>query len=172
MRLKNKIALITGSASGIGKSCAEIFAQEGATVIVSDIDDNKGQQLADKIGENALYQHLDVKNEEDWIRVTKFIQERFIKLDILVNNAGITGFVPDMGPQDPEHATIESWNYVHAVNLDGVFLGCKYAISMMRKHGGSIINMSSRSGIVGIPRAGAYASSKAAVRNHTKTVAL
>ena len=70
MRLKNKIALITGSASGIGKSCAEIFAQEGATVIVSDIDDSKGQQLADKIGENALYQHFDVKSEEDWIRAT------------------------------------------------------------------------------------------------------
>lgn len=172
MRLKNKIALITGSASGIGQSCAEIFAHEGATVIIYDIDDSKGQQLARKIGENALYQHLDVKNEVEWVKITKFIQDRFQTLDILVNNAAITGFVPDMGLQDPEHATIDSWHYVHAVNLDGVFLGCKYAISMMKNQGGSIINMSSRSGLVGIPRAGAYASSKAAVRNHTKTVAL
>ena len=172
MRLKSKIALITGGASGIGQACAEIFAHEGATVIISDIDDSKGQQLAHKIGENALYQHLDVKNENEWVEITKFIQNRFQKLDILVNNAGITGFIPDMGLQDPEHATMDSWHYVHAVNLDGVFLGCKYAISMMKNQGGSIINMSSRSGLVGIPRAGAYASSKAAVRNHTKTVAL
>jgi 3(or 17)beta-hydroxysteroid dehydrogenase len=172
MRLKNKIALITGSASGIGQSCAEIFANEGATVIISDIDDYKGQKLAHDIGQNSLYQHLDVKNEVEWVKVAEFIKSHFQKLDILVNNAGITGFVPDMGLQDPEHATLDSWHKVHAVNLDGVFLGCKHAISMMKNHGGSIINISSRSGLVGIPRAAAYASSKAAVRNHTKTVAL
>lgn len=172
MRLKNKIALITGAASGIGRSCAELFAKEGATVIITDIDDDNGQQLTTKIGENSLYYHLDVKNELDWVSITQFVSKQFKHLDILVNNAGITGFVPDMGLQDPEHATLDSWHYVHAVNLDGVFLGCKHAISMMKNNGGSIINISSRSGIVGIPRAAAYASSKAAVRNHTKTVAL
>jgi 3(or 17)beta-hydroxysteroid dehydrogenase len=172
MRLKNKIALITGGASGIGRSCAEIFAQEGATVIVTDINDQNAQQLVAEIGKKSLYHHLDVKSESEWKKITSFIQERFKSLDILVNNAGITGFVPDMGLQDPECATLESWHHVHAVNLDGVFLGCKYGISMMKTNGGSIINISSRSGIVGIPRAAAYASSKAAVRNHTKTVAL
>lgn len=172
MRLKNKIALITGSAMGIGEACAKIFAQEGATVIITDIDDEKGQQLAKEIGKKSFYHHLDVKNEQEWIELTKFIHDKFGKLDILINNAGITGFTSHMSVHDPEHATLASWQHVHAVNLDSVFLGCKYAISLMKKQGGSIINMSSRSGIVGIPRAAAYASSKAAIRNHTKTVAL
>ena len=172
MRLKNKIALITGAASGIGKSCAEMFAAEGATVIVSDINDDQGQSTVNHIGSNAIYHHLDVKTESEWIAITSFIEDNYKSLDIVVNNAGITGFVPDIGSQDPEHTSLDSWHRVHAVNLDGVFLGCKYAIAMMKKHGGSIINISSRSGIVGIPRAAAYASSKAAVRNHTKTVAL
>ena len=90
------------------------------------------------------------------------------------NNAGITGFFPPLGPQDPEHATLESWRAVHATNLDGVFLGCKHAIGAMKppRGGGSIVNISSRSGQVGISGAAAYASSKAGVRNHTKSVAL
>ncbi len=92
-------------------------------------------------------------------------------MDILFNNAGITGVNEDLGSQDPEHISLDSWYQIHRVNLDGVFLGCKYGISLMKQHDGSIINMSSRSGIVGIPRASAYASSKAAIRNHTKTVA-
>jgi len=91
----------------------------------------------------------------------------------VVNNAGITGFEEAMRPHDPEHASLADWRAVHEVNLDGTFLGCRYAIGAMRSGGaGSIINISSRSGLVGIPAAAAYASSKAAVRNHTKTVAL
>ena len=94
-------------------------------------------------------------------------------IDVVVNNAGITGFEDSPGPHDPEHATLEEWHRVHAVNLDGTFLGCRYAIRAMRAKGaGSIINMSSRSGLVGIPGAAAYASSKAAIRNHSKSVAL
>jgi len=94
-------------------------------------------------------------------------------LDILVNNAGITGFEGPPVPHDPEHASLADWHAVHAVNLDGTFLGCRAAIRAMRpQRAGSIINISSRSGIVGIPAAAAYASSKAAIRNHTKTVAL
>jgi NAD(P)-dependent dehydrogenase (short-subunit alcohol dehydrogenase family) len=94
-------------------------------------------------------------------------------LDVVVNNAGITGFERSSGPHDPENARLEDWRAVHRTNLDGVFLGCKHAIRAMRtRGGGSIINISSRSGLVGIPGAAAYASSKAAVRNHTKTVAL
>lgn len=172
MRLKNKVALITGGARGIGEACVRLFVREGAHVIISDIDNENGQKLANEIGNQAIYHHLDVKDENEWQKIEKFIRNRFKNLDILVNNAGITGFVPNMGLQDPEHTSLESWHYVHSVNLDGVFLGCKYGIALMKDHGGSIINMSSRSGLVGIPRAAAYASSKAAVRNHTKSVAL
>jgi len=93
-------------------------------------------------------------------------------LDILVNNAGITGFLESAGPWDVENSDLKSWEEVHRVNATGVMLGCKYAIRLMKEKGGSIINISSRSGIVGIPGAVAYASSKAAVRNHTKSVAL
>jgi 3(or 17)beta-hydroxysteroid dehydrogenase len=92
---------------------------------------------------------------------------------VLVNNAGITGFETSTGPHDPEHGSLIDWRRVHAVNLDGTFMGCRYAIAAMRaKAAGSIINISSRSGLVGIPGAAAYASSKAAIRNHTKSVAL
>lgn len=95
-------------------------------------------------------------------------------MHVLVNNAGITGFEQGSFVHDPEHVSLEEWRAVHRTNLDGVFLGCKHAIKAMRKSGsaGSIINISSRSGLVGIPGAAAYASSKAALRNHTKTVAL
>lgn len=93
--------------------------------------------------------------------------------DVVVNNAGITGFEDGAVPHDPEHASLEAWRAVHLVNLDRTFLGCRYAIGAMKAKGsGSIINMSSRSGLVGIPRAAAYASSKATIRNHSKTVAL
>ena len=92
---------------------------------------------------------------------------------MVVNNAGITGFEDGPVAHDPESASLEAWRAVHAVNLDGTFLGCRYAIAAMKARGsGSIINISSRSGLVGIPLAAAYASSKAAIRNHSKTVAL
>jgi NAD(P)-dependent dehydrogenase (short-subunit alcohol dehydrogenase family) len=97
---------------------------------------------------------------------------KFRYLDILVNNAGITGFMESTGPWDAENTDLESWKEVHRVNATGVMLGCKYGIKLMKEKGGSIVNVSSRSGIVGIPGAVAYASSKAAVRNHTKSVAL
>jgi 3(or 17)beta-hydroxysteroid dehydrogenase len=90
-----------------------------------------------------------------------------------VNNVGVTGFEHGMVAHDPEHASLSDWRAVHAVNLDGTFLGCRYAIGAMKAVGmGSIINISSRSGLVGIPLAAAYASSKAAIRNHSRTVAL
>ncbi len=172
-RLNGKVALVTGAAQGIGRETAFLFAREGATVIVSDINDSLGRQVAKEIGGACLYQHLDVANENDWINVTTAILKEFGKLNILVNNAGITGFHGDFGPQDPENATLESWRKVHAVNSDGVFLGCKYALKTMKSsENGSIINISSRSGLVGIPGACAYAASKAAVRNHSKSVAL
>ncbi len=173
MRLKNKVALITGAAQGIGEGIAKIFLSEGAIVILSDIKDDLCKDLVIKLGPQAHYQHLDVQKEQDWEKTFSYITNTFGSLDILVNNAGITGFQGSWGAQDPEHASLESWRHVHAINLDGTFLGCKYAIQAMRKSGrGNIINISSRSGLVGIPHAAAYASSKAAIRNHTKSVAL
>jgi NAD(P)-dependent dehydrogenase (short-subunit alcohol dehydrogenase family) len=174
-RLASKIALITGAARGIGRACATAFAQEGAVVVATDIDLAGAETVAAAIGPTALARKLDVRSESDWRRVAAEIVRVHGSLDILVNNAGITGFVPDMGPHDPEHASLEAWHAVHATNLDGVFLGCKHAIAAMKPplgRGGSIVNISSRSGQVGISRAAAYASSKAGVRNHTKSVAL
>lgn len=172
LRVKDKVALITGAAAGIGKATAELLAQEGAYVILSDICDQLGSEVAKTIGDKAVYWHLDVSKEEEWQKIIQLAEEKYGRLNILVNNAGITGISHTSEVQDPEHTSLKSWHHIHAINLDGVFLGCKYGIQLMKKQGGSIINLSSRSGLVGIPTAVAYASSKAAVRNHSKSVAL
>jgi NAD(P)-dependent dehydrogenase (short-subunit alcohol dehydrogenase family) len=172
-RLTDKIALITGAARGIGAGIARAFVDEGAQVLLTDIDDALGQATAAGLGEAATYHRLDVRAEGDWQRVVDAALARWGRLDIVVNNAGITGFEGGSLVQDPEHASLDDWHAVHRTNLDGVFLGCKHAICAMRSSGaGSIVNISSRSGLVGISGAAAYASSKAAVRNHTKSVAL
>lgn len=171
-RLAGKVALITGAAQGIGKACAEIFVKEGAFVFVTDTNDDLGKTTASSIGSQAQYLNLAVENESDWDAVMQQVIKEKKHLDILINNAGITGFQEGFGLQDPEHASLDSWRKVHAVNSDGVFLGCQKAIQHMKESKGSIVNISSRSGMVGIPGAAAYAASKAAVRNHTKTVAM
>ncbi len=173
-RLTNKIALVTGAARGIGAAIATAFVNEGAVVYLTDINDADGRALAQRLGEQAHYRHLDVRLEADWQAVTDELRQAHGALHVLVNNAGITGFEEGFVPHDPEHASLQDWHVVHRTNLDGVFLGCRQAIRTMRAAAcrGSIINISSRSGLVGIPGAAAYASSKAAVRNHTKTVAL
>lgn len=170
-RLHHKTALVTGGARGIGAAIARAFRNEGADVILTDIDVAAGQNMAETLG--ATFARLNVSSEADWDAVS----DRFPTLDVLVNNAGITGFegpfdgVPPA--HDPEKASLSDWRAVHAVNTDGTFLGCRFAIRAMRANGaGSIINISSRSGLVGIPMAAAYAASKAAIRNHTKSVAL
>jgi 3(or 17)beta-hydroxysteroid dehydrogenase len=166
-RLEGKTALVTGAARGIGAAIAMAFRDEGAHVVVTDIAETEGGATAERLG--AQFRRLDVRVERDWETVVGGLE----RLDVLVNNAGITGFETGWVAHDPEHASLEDWHAVHRTNLDGVFLGCKHAIRTMRKTGqGSIVNISSRSGLVGIPGAAAYASSKAAVRNHTKTVAL
>lgn len=170
-RLEKKTALITGAAQGIGQAIAQRFVEEGARVILTDINDASGQRSADQLGDRASYIHLDVRDEGEWVGAVESVD----RLDILVNNAGVTGFDPaSPRPHDPEHATLDDWQAVHETNLTGTFLGCKHAIGKMRSgdHPGSIINIGSRSGVVGIPRAAAYASSKGAIRNHTRTVAL
>jgi 3(or 17)beta-hydroxysteroid dehydrogenase len=170
-KLQNKSALITGGARGIGEAIARCFAKEGAKVVIADVDVENGQRIAGVLG--GAFFELDVASEDGWNRLAA----AHPTMDIVVNNAGITGFEEssDSGPNphDPEHASLSEWHRVHAVNLDGTFLGCRYSIGAMKEKGeGAIINMSSRSGLVGIPGAAAYASSKAAIRNHTKSVAL
>lgn len=169
-RLDGRVALVTGAARGIGRAVAECLHADGAYVVVTDIADDAGLQVVEALGTRAAFLHLDVSEVADWEGAASAVREVHGRLDVLVNNAAITGL--DLGPQDPETFELAAWRRVHAVNLDGVALGCKYGIALMRGRGGAIVNVSSRSGVVGIPAAAAYASSKAAVRNHTKSVAL
>ncbi len=166
-RLNRKTCVVTGAGRGIGAAIARRFAEEGARVVVTDKDLPAAAVVAKEIGGQARL--LEVSQEGHW---AEFAAE-FPRIDVLVNNAGVTGFEEALVAHDPEHARLADWRAVHRVNLDGTFLGCRYAIGAMRAgKQGSIINISSRSGMVGIPAAAAYASSKAAIRNHSKTVAL
>lgn len=171
-RLSGKFCVITGAARGIGKAIAKAFIDEGATVLLTDKDTESLAQTGQLLASPVLA--LDVEKEADWERLA----ELHPTADVVVNNAGITGFEAGIAPHDPENASLEDWRAVHRVNLDGTFMGCRYAIRAMKEKGansavnGSIINISSRSGMVGIPGAAAYASSKAAIRNHSKSVAL
>lgn len=166
-RLNGKTCVVTGAARGIGRAIAARFHAEGARVILTDIDGAAASAAADAIGCDVV--PLDVREEADWARLA----EQLPAADVVVNNAGVTGFEHGAMAHDPEHASLADWRAVHRVNLDGTFLGCRYAIAAMKRAGsGSIINLSSRSGMVGVPAAAAYAASKAAIRNHSKTVAL
>ena len=114
-----------------------------------------------------------MSQESQWIELSNLLENKYGNIDIVINNAGITGFLESSGPHDPENLDLNSWHTVHKTNLDGVALGCKYGIKLLKSSSAaSIVNISSRSGIVGIPAATAYAASKAAVRNHSKSVAL
>lgn len=161
------MCVVTGAARGIGRAIVEAFVAEGATVIATDKDEAAGRCAARASG--CRFERLDVGDEADWIE----FERQFPVCDVVVNNAGITGFEDGPAPHDPENATLDEWRRVHRVNAEGTFLGCRYAIRAMKAKGeGSIINISSRSGLVGIPFAAAYASSKASIRNHSKSVAL
>jgi len=170
MRLENKIALITGGASGIGEAMCQQFSQEGAVVIIADIDKERGLALADKINQqvvgNALFINLDVTQPRQWEKAITSIIEKYGKLDVLVNNAGIviTGNV--------EECTLTDWQRTQSVNSDAVFIGTQVAIKAMKIRGGSIINVSSIEGIIGEPKVAAYNASKGAVRIFTKSAAL
>ncbi|MCQ8277430.1 SDR family oxidoreductase [Acetobacteraceae bacterium KSS8] len=166
-RLQDKICVVTGAARGIGRAIAARFQAEGAIVIATDLHEPAGRRAAAEIG--CRFHPLDVRREEGWSSLMEIAPE----IDVMVNNAGVTGFETGPVRHDPEHASLADWRAVHAVNLDGMFLGCRYAIGAMKRKGaGSIVNISSRSGLVGVPAAAAYASSKAAIRNHSKSVAL
>jgi len=164
-RLKNKVALITGGAQGLGKEMARSMIAEGARVIISDINQSTLKDSAKEL--SCDYLVLDVTSKDQWQTVIKNIKEDIGSLNILVNNAGMGG------GGDVESTDIELWDLVHKVNLDSVFMGCKYSLPLMRGSGdGSIINISSMSGIVASHNTSAYNSSKAAVRHLSKSVAL
>jgi NAD(P)-dependent dehydrogenase (short-subunit alcohol dehydrogenase family) len=165
-RLQDKIVLITGGASGIGLATALRCAEQGAGAVIADIDEAKAQSLA--AAHPALHAlRLDVTDEGSWERVVADVVTRFGRLDVLVNSAGIA----PLG--DIEHETLEQFRRVMDINVDGVFLGCRAAVRAMRPRGdGSIVNMSSVSGIIGGHNLAAYNASKGAVRLLTKSVAL
>lgn len=166
-KLDGLLCLVTGGARGIGKAICQAFLDDGARVILTDCDQEEGTAAAAALG--CEFAALDVSREEDWLAIAG----RYPAIDVVVNNAGITGFEDGPAAHDPEHTSLAEWRRVHGVNTDGTFLGCRYALGAMRAKGeGSIINISSRSGLVGIPGAAAYAASKAAIRNHSKSVAL
>ena len=171
-RVEGKVALVTGGSSGIGKGCAETLAREGATVVITDIQDDKGPAVVAGItaaGGRCEYLHHDVTSEDEWIAVVAEIDRRHGRLDILVNNAGI-----GVGSPSITTMTLADWRRQQAINVEGVFLGIKHGLLLMRKagNGGSIINMSSVAGLKGSPTLAAYSATKGAVRLFTKAVAL
>ncbi|MGD2141450.1 MAG: glucose 1-dehydrogenase [Burkholderiales bacterium] len=170
MRLKDKVALITGAASGMGESAAQVFAREGAKVVVADILEDEGNKVVSGIvqsGGEAFFIKLDVTSEEQWQSAVDATLSRFGKLDILINNAGLSGAVPD-------RLDVAYFDKLMAVNARGNFLGMKYVIPPMQNAGGgSIVNMSSMSGIVGqeFVHMG-YNGAKGAIRLMTKSAAV
>jgi NAD(P)-dependent dehydrogenase (short-subunit alcohol dehydrogenase family) len=171
MRLQGKVALITGAAHGMGEVEANMFAKEGAKVVVADLLEAEGKQVVEAIakdGGESLFVRLDVTNEAEWRQAVESAVARFGKLDILVNNAGISGSA------GADLLSTEAWDRVMAVNAKGVFLGLKYAIpAMQRAGGGAIVNISSISGFVGQDYIHmAYNASKGAVRIMTKSAAV
>jgi len=165
-RVEDKVAIVTGGASGIGRGAAEALAREGARVVITDVQEQLGREAAKSIDGDAVFVRHDVTDEDSWRSAIAAALERFGHLDVLVNNAGII-IVADI-----EETTVEQWRKIMAVNAEGVFLGCKHAIPAMRKSGGgSIVNLSSAAGLVGTPMFPAYSASKGAVRLLTKSVA-
>lgn len=166
-RVEGKVCIITGAASGIGREDALLLAREGAKVVLTDLNEEAGRQVAAEIGANALFIRHDIASESDWQNVVKTTVEHFGRLDVLVNNAAILAL------GSIEDTTLELWQKVQKINGDGYFLGCKYAIQAMKENGGgSIINMSSVAALGAMPMFCAYSASKGAVAAMTRSIAL
>ena len=171
MRLAGKVALISGGARGMGAAEAHLFTREGARVVIGDVLDDEGRAVEAAVkskGGECVFVHLDVTREDSWQQAVALATKRFGKLDVLVNNAGIGG------AGRLEDTTVEEWDRVMEVNAKGVFLGTKAAIPAMRRAGGgSIVNISSQLGLVGMERSSAwYQASKGAVATLTKHTAV
>ena len=168
MKLANKVAIISGAASGMGAATARMFAREGAKVVIADVLEHEGQQVAEGIGASARFELLDVTKEESWAAVVAATTREFGTLDILVNNAGISGSA------EQDFYSTDAWHRIMTVNATGVFFGIKYAIpAMVANSRGSIVNLSSIAGVIGSEHVHiAYNASKAAVRLMTKWAAV
>lgn len=166
-RLDGKVAIVTGAARGQGEAEARRFVAEGAAVLLTDVLDEDGAAVAASLGDRAAYRHLDVTSEDEWAAAVEDAEARFGAISVLVNNAGILDFAP-IHKQDPAR-----FRTVLEVNLVGPMLGMRaVAASMRRAGGGSIINVSSNAGIVGLPSAGAYVASKWGLRGLSKSAAM
>jgi 3(or 17)beta-hydroxysteroid dehydrogenase len=165
-RVNGKVAVITGAASGVGKEDAILLAREGAKVVLTDVNEDAGREVAKTIGDAALFIKHDIASEEDWVKVIAATKEAFGGVDILVNNAAI------LAQATIEDTTLALWQKIQKINSDGYFLGCKYGLEAMKERpSGSIINMSSMAGIGGVSSFCAYSASKAAVAGLTRSVA-
>jgi NAD(P)-dependent dehydrogenase (short-subunit alcohol dehydrogenase family) len=175
-QVAGKVALVTGGASGIGQAIAELLGEEGARVVVTDVDELRGPEVVagiNKAGGEAVFLHQDVTSEPRWAEVIAEIERRFGGLDVLVSNAGI-----GIGAFSVVDMSLADWRRQTAINLDGVFLSVKYCLPLMRKSGrdktggGSIILMSSLAGLRGAPTLAGYSATKGGVRLFAKSVAL
>lgn len=169
-RLDEKIVLVTGGASGLGKADSMLLAKEGAKVVLTDVSDagvEVAERIVNELGGDATFLQHDVTDEDQWVSIIEKVVSLYGGLDVLVNNAGIVVVA------NPEETTLEQFRRANAVMSEGVFLGCKYAIGAMRKRGGgSIINMSSVASHLGYPVFFAYSAAKGAVRSMTKSIAV
>jgi NAD(P)-dependent dehydrogenase (short-subunit alcohol dehydrogenase family) len=170
-QVEGKVALVTGGASGIGAAVAELLAREGASVVITDIDELRGPEVIAGItrrGQKATFLQQDVTSEPRWIEIVGEVEKRHARLDILVSNAGIGIAVPSI-----TEMSLADWRRQTAINLDGVFLSVKHALPLMRKTGGgSIIMMSSLAGLRGAAGLAGYCATKGAVRLFAKAIAL
>ncbi|GAA0487288.1 glucose 1-dehydrogenase [Alkalibacterium indicireducens] len=165
-RLDGKVAVITGGAGGMGKMHGKYFVKEGAKVVIADLESSDGKQVADDLGDNAVFIPIDVTNEESWKTLIDKTEETFGPISVLVNNAGI------VASKSIEDTTLEGYRKTIEINQDGVFLGIKLVLESMKKaENGSIINISSVAGMVGSNNNIAYIASKFAVRGMTKAAA-
>jgi NAD(P)-dependent dehydrogenase (short-subunit alcohol dehydrogenase family) len=171
MRLKNRVALVTGAGTGLGRAIAKRFAKEGAKVVVNDINGDTAKKTVEEIkaeGGSAVHIQGDTSNEQDAGKAVKLAVDAYGGLDILVNNAGIEVW------KVAHEMTVEEWDRVMSVNMRGVFLMSKHAVRQMlaQNRGGKIVNLSSAGGLVGLPQLGVYCASKHGVIGLTKTMAL
>ena len=165
-QVKNKTALVTGGASGVGLETVKLLVREGARVVISDVNSKAGEALASELGDNTLFIHHDVSQEADWREAIAQTQQHFGPLDILINNAGI------LIPGNIETCTLEQFRQLMQVNAESVFLGCQQGVAAMKARTGSIVNMSSVSSWLPVDNYLGYSASKAAVAAITRTTAL
>lgn len=169
-RVKNKICLVTGGANGIGEAISRLLVSEGATVVITDLADEKGKALVAELSTadaQVYYRHQDVTNEAQWNELFDWLETDLGRLDVMVNNAGGGTY------NDLETLSLSDWHKVMALNVDSTFLGTQRAVALMKKGiGGSIVNMSSVGGLVGSPNLVAYSAAKAAVKLFSKCAAI